>query len=88
MRDAFISTAKPLKKGGYIVLVAANNTVCGYDFKTQEYLRHIIESLGFETVLQLVDNIHSRGLMTKRNKTASIISCEWVMVFKKKQEAV
>jgi len=88
MRDAFISSSHSLKTGGYMVLVAANNTVCGYDFKTQEYLRQIIESLGFETVLQLVDTIHSRGLMTKRNKTANIISCEWVMVFKKKPRMV
>jgi tRNA G10 N-methylase Trm11 len=84
MREAFISSTNSLKRGGYMVLIAANNTVCGYDFKTQEYLRQIIESLGFETMLRLVDDIHSRGLMTKRNKTASIISCEWVMVFKKK----
>jgi hypothetical protein len=30
-----------------------------------------------------VDDIRSRGLMTKRNKTASVISREWVTVFRK-----
>lgn len=32
---------------------------------------------------KLIDDIKSYGLMTKRNKTASTISCEWVLVFKK-----
>lgn len=83
MRDAFLSCSQALNYGGHLVLIAANNKVCGYDFKTQEYLRQIIEALGFDMRLSLVDDIHSRGLMTKRNKTASVISCEWVMVFKK-----
>jgi len=83
MRDAFSSAVAVLKPNGHIVLIAANNKVCGYDFKTQEYLCAIIESFGCTLILKLVDDIHSRGLMTKRNKTASVISREWVMVFQK-----
>jgi len=86
MRDAFLSCSRALNYRGHLVLIAANNKVCGYDFKTQDYLRQIIEALGFEMILSLVDDIHSRGLMTKRNKTASVISCEWVMVFKKNKK--
>ena len=84
MREAFSASTASLKSGGYMVLIAANNKVCGYDFETQKYLQKIVESLGFKTILRLVDDIHSRGMMTKRNKTASVISCEWVIVFKKK----
>ena len=83
MRESFESMSTSLVPGGYLVLVAANNKVCGHDFSTQEYLQSIIESLGFEPILRLIDNIHSRGLMTKRNKTASVIASEWVLVFRK-----
>ncbi len=71
------------KKGGYMVLVAANNEVCGREFKTQEYLHAMVEDLGFKTKLKLIDHIKSRGLMTKRNKTASLITREWVTVYQK-----
>jgi len=32
---------------------------------------------------KLIDDIASYGLMTKRNKTADIISREYILVFKK-----
>ena len=65
------------------MLVAANNEICGRKFKTTQYLSRIAEEIGFRTVLQLIDDIRSRGLMTKRNKTASVITREWVLVFVK-----
>jgi DNA modification methylase len=83
MRDAITESARVLKPGGYFILIAANNQVCGKEFKTQEYLRQIAEDLGLTTVLRLIDDIKSYGLMTKRNKTANIITREWVLVFKK-----
>lgn len=83
MRQAFAETLRVLKPNGYIVLVAANNQVCGYEFKTSQYLRTIAEQLGLSLKLCLIDDIRSRGLMTKRNKTASMITREWVMVFQK-----
>ena len=43
----------------------------------------IAEETGFRTVLRLIDHIRSRGLMTKRNKTAGMITREWVFVFAK-----
>jgi hypothetical protein len=33
--------------------------------------------------LSLIDHIKSRGLMTKRNQTASVIAREAVLVFRK-----
>lgn len=83
MREAIEEIWRVLKLGGYFVLVAANNRICGREFKTQHYLRLIAEQTGFRPVLRLIDNIRSRGLMTKRNKTASVITREWVLVFVK-----
>jgi len=83
MKMALKESVRVLKPCKYMVLVAANNMVCGYEFKTQEYLRIISEELGLKTVCRLIDDIKSYGLMTKRNKTASIISCEWVLILKK-----
>ena len=86
MRDSIREVWQQLRRGGYFVLVAANNEICGREFKTQQYLRWIAEEIGFRTVLRLIDDIRSRGLMTKRNKTASVIAREWVLVFVKDQE--
>lgn len=72
-----------LKKGGYFVLVIANNEVCKMEFKTQEYLQSIAEKNGLKIVCRLIDDIKSYGLMTKRNKTASIITREWILIFEK-----
>jgi DNA modification methylase len=83
MRDAFKEISRVLKPNGYMVLVAANNQVCGQEFKTQHYLRLIAEEMGFTLVLRLLDDIRSRGLMTKRNRTASLITREWVLLFQK-----
>lgn len=83
MRDSIEEVWRNLKVGGYFVLVAANNQICGREFKTQHYLRMIAEETGFRTVLRLIDNIRSRGLMTKRNKTAGMITREWILVFVK-----
>ncbi|WP_345954774.1 DNA methyltransferase [Mucilaginibacter sp. PAMB04168] len=83
MREAFKEAYRVLKSGGYIVLVVGNNQVCGLEFETQQYLKLILEDLGMTTVLRLIDDIQSYGLMTKRNKTANVITREWVLVLKK-----
>ena len=83
MRESIEEVWKILKSGGYFVLIAANNQICRREFQTQRYLRMIAEETGFRTVLRLIDHIRSRGLMTKRNKTAGMITREWVFVFVK-----
>jgi tRNA G10 N-methylase Trm11 len=83
MEQAIKESIRVLKPNKHFVLVAANNMVCGFEFKTQEYLRQIAENNGMTTICRLIDDIKSYGLMTKRNKTASIITCEWVLVLKK-----
>jgi DNA modification methylase len=83
MEEAFKESVRVLKENGYFVLIAANNVICGEKFKTQEFLCSILEGLGMQVRLKLIDDIRSYGLMTKRNKTASIITREWITVFQK-----
>ena len=83
MRDAIVESWNHLCRGGFFVLVAANNQIGGRNFSTQRYLQNIAEDTGFQTILRLTDDIRSRGLMTKRNKTAGVITQETVMLFKK-----
>lgn len=83
MKDAIDESIRVLKTDGYMIIVIGNNTVCGRPFDTQEYLTKYILSKGLKLKFKLIDDIKSYGLMTKRNKTASMISCEWVLVFKK-----
>lgn len=85
MTEAIKECYRVLRNQGYCVIVIGNNKVCGYDFKSSKYLKDIAESAGFSTKLVLIDDIHSRGLMTKRNKTASIINSEWILVLQKNE---
>jgi DNA modification methylase len=83
MKAAIFEMYRVLKPSKYCVIVMGNNEVCGKPFNTQHYINLIAEQAGFKTELKLVDVIHSRGLMTKRNKTASIINSEWIIILKK-----
>ena len=64
-------------------MVIGNNTIAGYEFMTYKYLIEIAEKIGFSTELVLIDDIKSRGLMTKRNNTASEILREYIVIFSK-----
>lgn len=86
MKVALSESIRVLKKDKYMILVAANNQVCGFEFRTQDYLKQICESFGMKVVCRLIDDIKSYGLMTKRNKTASIITCEWVLILQKRND--
>lgn len=83
MRAACQQMMKALRPGGYLVLVIGNNLVARIPFLTSRYMAQILQECGFELQLRLVDDIKSRGLMTKRNTTASVISREWVLLFRK-----
>ncbi|MGI4830440.1 MAG: hypothetical protein ACRYFU_19900 [Janthinobacterium lividum] len=83
MRTALFQMNQVLKPGGHVVLIAGNNHLCGRPFPTERYLRTVAQELGLEIRLRLVDTIKSRGLMTKRNKTADIISREHVLLLRK-----
>jgi DNA modification methylase len=83
MRLAILEMYRVLKPGGHVVLVAANNRNSGMEFHTVKYLRSIAEECGLTLIAWFIDSIRSRGLMTKRNKTASVITRESVLVFTK-----
>lgn len=83
MNTAFQKFYNLLKNDGYFIMVIGNNTIAGYEFLTYKYLVDIAKKIGFHTELILIDDIKSRGLMTKRNKTASVISREYIVIFKK-----
>lgn len=83
MRRALTSAVSALKQGGHFVLIVGDNTVCGERFATGRFLSEILQQLGLSKRLELVDDIRSRGLMTKRNKTAGVITQEHIYVFKK-----
>lgn len=83
MEAALDESCRVLKKEGYMIIVIGNNTVCGRPFDTQDYLTTYLRNKGMCLQFKLIDDIKSYGLMTKRNKTASRISREWVLVFKK-----
>lgn len=83
MEAALDECIRVLKKGRHMILIIGNNNVCGYQFNTKYYLSEYLETKGMKLELQLIDDIKSYGLMTKRNKTANIITREWILVFKK-----
>lgn len=83
MEKSFNHFYRILKNGGYFIMVIGNNTIAGYEFMTHKYLIKVAKKIGFTKELVLIDDIKSRGLMTKRNKTASMISREYIVVLKK-----
>lgn len=83
MHEALVEMVRVTSKNGHIVLVVGNNVVCGNPLRNDHYVSDVMQSLGMKLEISLIDHIKSRGLMTKRNKTASVISRESVLVFKK-----
>ena len=83
MRDALSAAVSKLRPSGHLVLIVGNNLACGRVFDTQQYLTEICGELGLELKLSLIDRIHSRGLITKRNETASVIKQEWINIYQK-----
>jgi len=72
-----------LKVEKFFVLVIGNNKVRKLRFPSHDIAIKIAEKYGFSLVLSLADEIKSRGLMTKRNKTSGLIESEWILVFRK-----
>jgi DNA modification methylase len=83
MRAVFIETHRVMKKGSKFVLVTGDNQVCGSPFTTTRYLREIAKQTGFSIDAKMRDTIKSRGLMTKRNRTSSVIPVEELTVLRK-----
>jgi hypothetical protein len=83
MRDALQEIHRILARDGVFVMVSGSNRLCGRPFHTTSYLVQIALELGFRLELELVDVIRSRGLMTRRNASASVIETEAITVLRK-----
>ena len=83
MRLALREIARRLRVDGHLILVSGNNTVAGEEFPTADLLGQMSVEEGLSLELELLDDIRSRGLMTKRNTTAGIIAREHIHVFRK-----
>ncbi|MBY3580486.1 hypothetical protein HJA77_04810 [Rhizobium bangladeshense] len=83
MNAAADAITRRLANSGHLVLVVGDNMICGRPFPTSALLKKIFLRKGLTVILELVDDIRSRGLMTKRNKTAGTIEREHVVVFQK-----
>jgi len=83
MHESIKEMSRVLKPGGHLVLVAANNQIANRTFRTVDYLSTMAEWSGLQLTAHFMDVIRSRGLMTKRNHTASMITRESVLIFTK-----
>ncbi|NBZ89250.1 hypothetical protein [Stagnihabitans tardus] len=85
MQTAVQAIRKSLKIGCCAVLVMGDNQICGKPVHTSRYIRNLFALSGFTVELEIVDHIKSRGLMTKRNKTAGLISHEHVFILRREK---
>lgn len=84
MRLSLRNSLRLLKQGGYYVLVAGENQLCGNNFPTPRILQYIMErELNLQIKVVFHDPIRSRGLMSKRRGSERIIQNECIMVFRK-----
>jgi len=74
-----------LKRNGRFILVVGNNLVKGIKVRNHEILSDIATQGGlFRKEIVLVDQIKSRGMITKRHETGGLVLDEWVVVLRKK----
>jgi hypothetical protein len=83
MRESLKEIHRVLKPGGYCTLVVGNNLVSKQALPNNVILAEIAQDEGLILRAMLVDEIRSRGLITKRHDTAGIISDEWVLLLQK-----
>ena len=83
--DALCEIERVTTPNGHVVLILGNNTVTGLNVENDCFATEIMLELGFSLELALIDRIHSRGLMTARNKGASLISGETILMFHKQR---
>lgn len=83
MSDALEELARVMKAGADLVLVVGPNLVAGMEFPTPAFMEQLAWRAGFVTHVHLIDSIDSRGLMTKRNRTAGVIQQESVFLLKR-----
>jgi hypothetical protein len=83
LRSALHEIERVTSYGGRIVLVLGNNVVCGKPLETDKFALEVLERKGVKLEIWMHDRIKSRGLITKRHPTASVIGQESVLVLRK-----
>ena len=83
LRESMQEMSRVLCKNGQLVIIIGNNNVCGSLVRNDLYLIEICKEFGLNLNLFLLDSIKSRGLLTRRHSTASIIADESILVFEK-----
>jgi ubiquinone/menaquinone biosynthesis C-methylase UbiE len=80
MRLALREIKRVLRPEGYCILVIGNNIIFKRVMPNNQILAEIAQEEGFELKTMLVDEIRSRGLITKRHETAGMIADEWIIL--------
>jgi DNA modification methylase len=83
MKKAIKKMYAVLSSGGSCILIIGNSTLRGRKIRTNEFIKTMCEDAGFKLEKIMLDKIVSKGLMTKRNKTAGSIDYEWVLEMRK-----
>jgi len=83
MRLALREIKRALRPEGYCILVVGNNAIFKQVIPSNHILAEIAQEEGFELKAMLVDEIRSRGLITKRHETAGMIADEWIILLQK-----
>ena len=83
LSDALNEIARVTNHNGYVVLIIGNNQVCGELLENDKFITSSLINKNFSLEISLIDNIKSRRLLTKRNKTASVITHEHILFFRK-----
>lgn len=83
MKAAFAAIVDCLLPGGHMVLVAADNYVCGSPFPTNRNLVTALLELGLATIVEIESPIKSRTLLTRRRGDSPAIESEHITVLRK-----
>ncbi len=82
MKDVLTECKRVLKPEGKLVIVIGDSTSQGLTIPTAKLITELCTSVGMQLdSVPVVNQIRSRGFMTRRNVTASVIEDEWILRF-------
>ena len=83
LTDALREIVRVTTPEGHVALIVGNNTVAGLSVANDDLIVATLQDMGLELELVLRDPIRSRGLLTARHSTASLIQRETILLFRK-----